>query len=119
MWGRRRRFEDIVKMSLKTFEIDPATWHYAALNHPCRPSHITSGVVVAGEKRTAEVRRKRLHRKQRAIITSTTVTAAPFICSISDSHFQASSQASSKTVVIDGSTIWPWQSEDASKIPGF
>ena len=63
--GKKKRHEDTLKVSLKSFNISPNTWEIEALNRPVWRSNTSKGATSYEQNRIAEARRKRVLRKSR------------------------------------------------------
>ena len=61
--GQRKRFNDTLKTSLKSFSIDTATYEQLAVNHTTWRELISKGCQAAEERRTLVAQQKRELRK--------------------------------------------------------
>ncbi|XP_053863859.1 LOW QUALITY PROTEIN: uncharacterized protein LOC128825397 [Malaclemys terrapin pileata] len=71
--GQKMRFKNTLKTSLKSLEINTATWETFTLNRPAWRSLIHTGSNTSEARRIAEAEKKRELRKARAACTSSTV----------------------------------------------
>ena len=64
--GQRKRFKDSLKVSLKSFGIDPTSWETIAQERATWRSYLLKGSAYCEEERTTAAEKRRKERKARA-----------------------------------------------------
>ena len=87
--GQKKRYKDILKASLKDFNIPIESWEQAAQDRTKWRCLINKGASKFEEKRICEAERKRKERKARAKEPSSVSAQSEFTCSICNRQYRA------------------------------
>ena len=87
--GHKKRYKDILKASLKEFNIPTESWEQAAQDRTKWRCLINKGASQFEAKRICEAERKRKERKARAKGPSSGSVQSEFTCSICNRQFRA------------------------------
>ena len=87
--GQKKRYKDILKASLKDFNIPTESWEQIAQDRAKWRDLIRRGASEYEAKRISEAEQKRAQRKARAKASPTELSCSDLCCSISNRQFSA------------------------------
>ena len=87
--GQKKRYKDILKVSLKDFSIPTVSWEQIAQDRTKWRSLIKRGAGEYEAKRISEAEQKRAQRKARTKASPTELSSSDLSCSICNRQFRA------------------------------